>query len=258
MNQPVLNTDCPQPQADRALVYDDALRQYGWLVQSIAGKLARRMPPNVEFDDLRSAGIVGLLDAAQRFDDSRGGSFRAYADLRIRGAIMDELRALDWVPRSVRQKETMLARAERKVRERWGRPGTDAELASELKIDVDAVRTLRIKAQVGTLVRSSSVGGEGDLFDTLPDHDACDAEALSVRQGERELVQEAMALLCERDQQILRQSFFDGQRLRDIGDAMGLTESRISQLRTQALSNLRRNVVRLRGHSAQSWGLSPR
>ena len=204
------------------------------------------MPPNVEFDDLKSAGIVGLLDAAQRFDASRGGSFRAYADLRIRGAIMDELRMLDWVPRSVRQKESRLARAERDVRDRLGRTGTDAELCAELEIDADGLQALRLKAQVGTLVRAGSLGTDGDFFDSLPDPEASNAETLVVRQGERDLVHHAMTLLAPRERDILRKSFFENMRLRDIGGEMSLTESRISQLRTQALANLKRTVVRLR------------
>lgn len=237
--------------AHRPVVFDDALRQYGWLVHTIAARLVRRMPPNVEFDDLKSAGVVGLLDAAQRFNASQGGSFRAYADLRIRGAIMDELRILDWVPRSVRRRESRMARAERDVRDRRGRQGTDAELCAELQVDVEALQALRAKAQIGTLVRAGSMGTDGDFFDSLPDPEACDAEALSVRQGERDLVQQAMALLTAREQSILRKSFFENMRLRDIGGELSLTESRISQLRTQAMANLRRAVVRLRGQGAE-------
>ena len=236
-----------RPHADLPAVFDEVLRQYGWLVHNIAASLARRMPPNVEFDDLKSAGIVGLLDAAQRFDAGKGGSFRAYADLRIRGAIMDELRMLDWVPRSVRQKETRLARALRDVRERLGRPGSDAELCAELDIDLEALNALRIKAQVGPLIRAGSMGTDGDFFDSLPDTDANDAELLTVRQGERDLVRQAMTLLPAREREILCKSFFENMRLREIGEEMSVTESRISQLRTQALSNLRRHVVRMRG-----------
>ena len=256
MKHAVADIEGPRhPTADRP-VFDHVLRQYGWLVHNIAASLARRMPPNVEFDDLKSAGIVGLLDAAQRFDASKGGSFRAYADLRIRGAIMDELRVLDWVPRSVRQKESRLARALRDLRDRLGRPGTDAELCAELDVSAEALHILRVKAQVGPLVRAGGLGNEGDFFDSLPDPAARDAEVLSVRQGERNLVRQAMALLSSRERDILRKSFFESMRLREIGDEMNVTESRISQLRTQALSNLRRHVMRIRGEYTATGDLT--
>jgi RNA polymerase sigma factor for flagellar operon FliA len=229
---------------------NDILQQYGGLVHRIAWNMARRMPQHVEFEDLKSAGVLGLLDAADRFDATVGGSFATYAELRIRGAIMDELRALDWVPRSVREKESKLARAEKSVRRRLGRPGTDPELSAELGISEAELRRLRAQAHVSPLIRAGSAGQGGDLLDQLPGRQGTDPETRAARQSERRLVWACLSRLDERARTVLQKSYFEGVRLKEIGRQMGLTESRISQIRSQALRQLQPMVRQMATHHA--------
>lgn len=219
--------------SDRA----ELIEQFGGLVHRIAWRMAQRTPAHIEFEDLKSVGVLGLLDAADRFDASVGGSFATYAELRIRGAIMDELRALDWVPRSVREKESRLAQAERRVQHQMGRPGTDAEVSDALGISEDALHALRSHAHVGPLIRAGSVG-VGDLLEQIPARQGTDPETRAARQSERRLVRAGLSQLDPRARAVLQQSYFEGVRLKEIGRKMGLTESRISQIRSQALRRL--------------------
>lgn len=221
------------PQGERATL----LQQYGWIVRRIATRVARRLPAQICVDDLTSAGTVGLLDALARFDDA-DGNFVAYAHLRVHGAIMDELRQLDWVPRSTRAKAGRLAAAVDRLEGDLGRTPTDDELAEALDLSLSDLHTLRDDATVGVLTCSGCLSEEGDFFDAVP-AETPDPEALVMRQSQRDWILRALTHLDAREQIVLRRSYLEGARLKQIGTELGLTESRVSQLRSKALRRLR-------------------
>ena len=204
--------------------------QYSPLVKYVAGRMRSRLPHSVDQDDLVSDGVLGLMDAIERFDPSRGLSFQTFAVPRIRGAIIDGLRSMDFVPRSVRDKVRLVQQASVKLEERLGRLPDDEEIAREVGVPVQQVRDLTKQA--------SSNHANLDDFE-LADELASAADD-SVEQGDVSAsLRRVIAELNERDQVVIALYYFEGLTLADIGKVLGVTESRISQVHSRATSTLR-------------------
>jgi RNA polymerase sigma factor for flagellar operon FliA len=231
-------------QGSRA-VRDQLIVHYSPLVKYVAGRVAVGLPQNVEQSDLVSYGIFGLIDAIDKFDPARGYKFETYAIARIKGAILDELRSIDWVPRSVRAKARALEKAYAKLEAELHRTPTDEELAVELDITDDQLQqTLGQISFVGLVALDEmlSVGGDrGEsitLGDTIADAGEGPVAAYEVEEM-RHILAEAINRMNEREKIVLTLYYYEGLTLAEIGQVLGVTESRICQMHTKAVLQLR-------------------
>ena len=194
-----------------------------------------------------SPGIFGLVDAIEKFEPERGLKFETYAMQRIRGAILDELRSQDWVPRSIRGRARDVERALERLGNQLQRTPTDEELAAELQIGVNDLRDLYAQFQLTSVVALDelTVGGAGtmSLAEMLPDDNADDPVAKLVDQDNRRQLAEAIAQLTERDRIVVTLYYFENLTLAEIGKVLGVTESRVCQLHTRAVLRLRTKLV---------------
>jgi RNA polymerase sigma factor FliA len=204
------------------------------------------LPAHVEESDLISYGLIGLINAVERFDLEREIKFETYAITRIKGAIIDELRALDWVPRSVRARAREIERANAKLEHRLHRTPTDEEMARELRMDVDEFQEALLKISNSAVVAldelwavSDASGDKVSLLDTLEDPDAPDPQQLLDKSELKDRLAEAIAALPEREKLVIGLYYYENLTLREIGEVLGVTESRISQLHTKAVLRLK-------------------
>lgn len=215
------------------------------LVRLLARKLSVRIGGVVEIDDLMSAGTLGLVQALESYDPSRGNSFATYASRRISGAMLDELRQRDWVPRSVRAKARKLYQASSRLESELGRTAAPRELASELGIDETTYQEWRETVDSAVMVSLDDSPPEdaqtnGSLGTRLPDPDAVDSLENMGREETVTALAGALGTLPERERMVLVLYFYEELNLREIAEVMHLTESRISQIRTAALKKMRR------------------
>jgi RNA polymerase sigma factor FliA len=222
---------------------DRLVLHYAPLVKYVAGRVGTGLPAHVDIADLVQSGIFGLVDAIERFEPDRGLKFETYAMQRIRGAILDDLRAQDWVPRSVRSRAREVERAMERLEAKLHRTANDAEVAEELGITVEELRELFAQFQltsVAALDELVAAGrGVGSLAETLPDHHAEDPVAAIEDRENRRLLAEAIAQLGERDRMVVTLYYFESLTLAEIGKVLGVTESRVCQLHTRAVLRLR-------------------
>lgn len=210
--------------------------QYAPLVKYVAGRLRTRMPDTVEQDDLVSDGVLGLMDAIERFEPARGLSFQTFAVPRIRGAIIDGMRSMDFVPRSVRDKLRVVLRAQKALELRLGRAPEDTEIAQEAGIPVQQLRDLSRQA--------SSNHANLDDFDLADE--LSQAADHRVEQGDvNASLMRVVDQLAERDQVIIALYYFEGLTLAEIGLVLGVTESRVSQVHRRATTTLRERLIAL-------------
>ncbi|CAB4939506.1 unannotated protein [freshwater metagenome] len=212
----------------------------------VAGRMASGLPSHVDEADLISYGLFGLINAIERFELEREIKFETYGITRIRGAIIDELRAQDWVPRSVRAKAREIERAHQKLEHRLQRAPTDEEMAAELKITVDEFQETIVQISNSSIVALDELWSTGDsggdqvsLLDTLADDHAADPAAALDRTELRDRVADAIARLPEREKLVIALYYYENLTLREIGEVLGVTESRVSQLHTKAVLRLR-------------------
>jgi RNA polymerase sigma factor FliA len=239
---------------------DRLILTYAPLVKYVAGRLGSGLPAHVDDDDLVSYGVLGLMGAIERYDPNRDVKFETYAITRIKGSIIDELRAMDWVPRSVRARARDIERAIAELERRLHRAPTDAEIAEKLGItepELEDSLTDISRSSIAALdelwtVNTGGGGGSGDqvaLIDTIEDTEAPDPQG-SLSQAEmREAVGEAIARLPEREKLVITLYYYEELTLREIGEVLGVTESRVSQLHTKAVLRLK---GRLAGASARA------
>jgi len=225
---------------------DRLILHYSPLVKYVAGRVAVGLPQNVEQSDLVSYGIFGLIDAIEKFDPARGYKFETYAIARIKGAILDELRSIDWVPRSVRAKGRAVERALSKLEARLKRSPTEAELAAELDMtDSQLQAVLGQLSLTGVAALDEMLGDRGDattLGDTIPDSGESPG-ALLERSELRGQLAEAIERMPEREKMVLTLYYFENLTLAQIGTAMGVTESRVCQIHTKAVMHLRHRMA---------------
>jgi RNA polymerase sigma factor FliA len=229
-------------------VRDQLILHYSPLVKYVAGRVAVGLPQRVEPADLVSYGIFGLIDAIDRFEPDRGISFETYAIARIKGAIIDELRSLDWVPRSVRAKARSLERAYQDLEARLKRVPTDAELAAEVGLEEDQLQAILAQVSfVGLAALDETLGiGERNSGTTLGDTlaDRADGPVAVVETAEtRRILAACIAALPERERVVLTLYYYEGLTLAEIGTVLAVTESRVSQVHTKAVIHLRARLA---------------
>jgi RNA polymerase sigma factor for flagellar operon FliA len=221
------------------------IKQYAPLVKYVAGKVAVGMPSNVEFDDLVGFGIFGLLDAIDKFDPEKNVKFKTYAVTRIRGAIFDELRSIDWVPRSVRHKTREVEEAIGTLEARLGRTATDQEIAGALGMGEDEYAKTMIKISGTSILSINEVWYSGDendkvsIGDSIESPSSLNPEVIAERDEIRRVIVEAINELPDSEKKILVLYYFEDLTLKEIGQVLGVTESRVSQLHTKAILRLR-------------------
>lgn len=220
------------------------VEQYAYLIKKVAYKIIARLPANVEMDDLMSAGVIGLIDAAEKFDPEKSKNFKSYAEIRIRGAMIDELRSLDWVPRSVRQKGANIESVAHDLAGRYGRPATHAEVAYEMGIELSEFHALAERARAVSVVSYEDLGAgnaedKRDFLACVADPNAADPEHYSEKSNEREFMMKAIQKLPKRQRVVLLLYYFEDLNLKEIGSILGVTESRISQIHSAAVAQLR-------------------
>jgi len=222
---------------------------YAPTVKYIASRLAMGMPSNVELDDLVSYGIMGLIDAIEKFDLSRGFKFRTYATQRIRGAILDEIRQMDWAPRSVRQKARQLENSYKELESKLGRSAMDHEVAEYMGISLDEFHTMISKVAVTSLISLDnvfSIGKDDDevsVYDAVEDSDSAQPSEIVERQNMIDILSKSIEELPERERLVLTLYYYEEMNLKEIGQVLGVTESRVSQLHTKAVLRMRSKLA---------------
>ena len=227
-------------------VRDQLVLAYSPIVKHVAGRIASRMPPHVDLADLVAYGLAGLIEAVERYDPARGVKFESFAGLRIRGAIIDAMRSLDWVPRAVRDEAREFERTSADLLVRLQRLPTDAELAAALDIDAEELDARMQRAANAQLVAldqpwgfNGSDAAPTTMLDFLPDPSANDPAELSDRADLEDQVSAAVLQLSGREQTILALRYHQDLTLAEIAEVFDLTESRISQIHTKSMLNLR-------------------
>jgi RNA polymerase sigma factor for flagellar operon FliA len=228
------------------------IKQYAPLVKYVAGKVAVGMPHNVEFDDLVGFGVFGLLDAIDKFDPDKNVKFKTYAVTRIRGAIFDELRSIDWVPRSVRQKTREVEEAIGSLEAQLGRTATDQEIAIAMGMNEDEFQRTMTRISSTSILSLDDVWFSGDENDKVSIGDGIESPAslnpdVIVEKDEiRRVIVDAINELPDKEKKILVLYYYEDLTLKEIGKVLEVTESRVSQLHTKAILRLRAKLTNIR------------
>ena len=231
---------------------DKFIRQYMPLVKYVAGKISVGMPGSVDFDDLVGYGQFGLLDAINKFDPEKNVKFKTYAVTRIRGAILDELRSLDWVPRSVRQKAREIEETIADLESKLGRYPTDSEIAKSLDMTEDEYHQAELKISGTSVLSLNDVWTAGDDADKMSIGDLVEApsslnpDVIVEREEIRRVVVEAINELPEKEKMVLVLYYHEDLTFREIGKVLEVSESRVSQLHAKANLRLRAKLTNVR------------
>ena len=236
--------------ASRGPWKQDHVEQYLPLVKRIAGRLAISLPPHVDEDDIIGYGVFGLLDALERFEAARGWKFETYASIRIRGAMIDGLRTMDWVPHSARQKVKRVQDGFAELEYRLGRAVTAEEVAELLQVEVREIEGILVQAQILTLTSfdETTVDNEGDNSGTplnlLVDPEAQEAYQVVEKDEQKQILAIAVEKLPDKEKLVVALYYQEELTLKEIAAVMKLSESRISQLHSQAILRLRGRLSR--------------
>ncbi len=223
---------------------DELIVLYLHLVKITVGKLMATLPGYVKLDDLYSSGVTGLIKAVEKFDPSKNIKFETYAMLLIKGAIIDELRELDWIPRSVHQKANSLANAEQSLSETLGRAPTDSEISQHLGLTEDAYNEMLDRVRPAILIPLNADSNSSDeetmpLAERIADERAETSFEIAHRNEFHALLEKAIADLPAQEKQVLVLYYFEELMLKEIGKVIGVSESRVSQIHTKAILKLR-------------------
>ena len=216
--------------------------QYSPLVKFVAGRVAAGLPRNVDQSDLVSYGVFGLIDAIDKFEPERGFKFETYAINRIKGSILDGLRSLDWVPRSVRSRAREMERSLSELEHRLQRTPSDEELAKHMGQEVESVRsTLAEISNLGLIALDEMIGPDAgsSLGDFLPDVGGMSPEAAFQAEETRHMLGDAINRLPDRERLVITLYYFEGLTLAEIGEVLGVTESRVCQIHAKSVLSLR-------------------
>jgi len=210
------------------------------LVKYIAHRIANRVPAHIDVDDLINSGIIGLIDAADRFEPERNVKFRTFAEQRVRGAILDSLRDLDWVPRTLRRKKKDIEEAYHSLEQRFGRAAADEEVAEHLGVTLDDLHKSIDELKGVTLGSFEDASGEGEgLIAFIPDQDAEDPHIVLHEREIRGILRKTVEELPTKEQRVVQLYYFEELNMKEIGTLLNITESRVSQLHTKAMLRLR-------------------
>ncbi|MCB1160803.1 MAG: RNA polymerase sigma factor WhiG [Leptospiraceae bacterium] len=236
----------------RGEIRDYLVEKYSPLVKHVAGRVAIGMPQNVEFDDLVSYGIFGLLDAIEKFDPNREIKFKTYAMTRIRGSIFDELRSVDWIPRSIRQKAKQLEQIIGMLENKEGQTVDDEAIARELGVSMSEYSSLLTKISGTSLVSLNDIwflGDENDevsFMETLESPQNLNPDVIIEKEEIKNIIVEAIKTLPDKEKKVIVLYYYEDLTLKEIGEVLEVTESRISQLHTKAVMRLRGKLSKVK------------
>lgn len=218
--------------------------EYSQLVKLVAGRLSMYLGYNVEYEDLVSYGIFGLIDAIDKFDSAKNVKFETYASLRIRGAILDQIRKMDWIPRSVRQKQKKIEAAYAKIETQYGRIATDEELAAELDVPVDEFYAWQGQIKITNLISLDEFVEQGSemKMDAVSNSHFEQPEKVVEKEELTKIIGDTMELLTEKEKKVVLLYYYEDMTLKEISSVLEVSESRVSQLHTKALAKLRKNL----------------
>lgn len=224
---------------------EQLILQYCDLVKYAALRLRSRLPSSVQFDDLFNAGVIGLMDALDKFDVSLGIQFQTYAKIRIKGAMLDEIRAMDWIPRSLRQKSNELQKTYAVLEQKLGRDPTDEEVAAELNLSLDDYYKLLEESRVVSLL-PEDIGNlvQDDHVDHALATESAELFQKAYHQELKTHLTEAIASLPKKEQLVLALYYYEELTMKEIGQILDYTESRICQIHTKAVLKLRTKLAR--------------
>jgi RNA polymerase sigma factor for flagellar operon FliA len=224
---------------------EEVIKRYSPMIKYVANRIAMRLPPHIEVDDLISVGVLGLMDAISKYDSSRGAKFKTYAEFRVRGAILDELRALDWVPRSIRQKASAVEKVVRSLEAKLRRLPEDDEVAKEMDMSLDQFyRTIDETKSVPVfsledLGIAKESGEQQSLLDCLAGKADADPQT-QIRLIElKEIIAKAIDTLPEKERLMVSLYYYEELTMKEIGAVLDITESRVSQIHSKAVLHLR-------------------
>ena len=232
---------------------EEIVRKYLYLVKYVAGRVAIGLPPNVEFNDLVSYGILGLFDAIEKYDVTQGNKFETYGVSRIRGAIMDELRKLDWAPRLLRKRAREIERKMRELEDRLGRAATEEELARSLKMSVEDLNGIYSELNSTTFLSLDEVWQNDDgnkpisRLQTVEDSLITDQFSYVHQAEVKELLAQAIDQLPEKERLVIVLYYYENLTLREIGDVLNVSESRVCQIHTKVVLRLRSLLMKKTG-----------
>lgn len=219
---------------------------YAQLVKLVAGRLSMYLGHNVEFEDLVSYGIFGLIDAIDKFDCSKNVKFETYASLRIRGAILDQIRKMDWIPRTIRQRQRQIDEAIKNVEMRTGKNATDEEIAKELHISEDEYGNWQAQMNVTNVVSLNEFEEQGSalepVMDTSRNSHFAQPEDVVEEEELKQMLMEALDLLTEKERKVIELYYYSEMTLKEISQILEVSESRVSQLHTKALVKMRKKM----------------
>ena len=233
-------------------IRDVFVKQYAPLVKYVAGKVAMVMPHNVEFDDLVGFGVFGLFDAINKFDPEKHVKFKTYAVTRIRGAILDELRSIDWVPRSVRQKTREIEDTIHHLESSLGRSANDREIAKEMRMSLKDFHKTMMKISGTSILSLNDVWYTGDendkvsIVDSIESPSSLNPDMIIEKEEIKRVIVEAINELPEKEKKVLVLYYYEDLTLKEIGKVLEVTESRISQLHTKAIMRLRAKLTNIK------------
>jgi RNA polymerase sigma factor for flagellar operon FliA len=224
---------------------DDLIVQYAPLVKHVVGKIAKKMPPNVEFDDLIGYGTLGLIDAIEKYDHTRGIKFKTYAIPRVRGAVLDELRARDWIPRSIRRKARRVQNAISELENRHGRAVSNEEIAEHMGMQKEDLDELLMEISGTSLLSLDEMWDVNVGDDEVSIQDAVEGKAeyqpdnIVDEEELKNLLGDAIKKLPEKERIVITLYYYEDLTLREIGEVLDVTESRVSQIHSKATVSLR-------------------
>lgn len=254
MNQDEVNMWKKYKRTKSLIVREEIVKKYLYLVKYVAGRVAVGLPPNVEFNDLVSYGILGLFDAITKYDVSQGNKFETYAVARIRGSIMDELRKLDWAPRLLRKRAREIDRKCKELEEKHGRLATDDELAKALHMSVDDLNSIYSDLSSTSFLSLDEVwqNDEGNKpisrLQTIEDSLITNQFSFVHQAEVKDLLADAIDQLPEKEKLVIVLYYYENLTLREIGELLDVSESRVCQIHTKVVTRLRGHLMKRAGH----------
>jgi RNA polymerase sigma factor for flagellar operon FliA len=225
------------------VVDERLLDEFAPLIRYLAYRFSFRLPPSMETDDLVHAGILGLMDALEKYDSSREARFKTYAEFRIRGAMLDEIRSQNWIPRSIQEKVSLLHRTTEDLVKRLGREPDHDELAAALKMEKHELDQFLVQARASSMLSLDDLGlevkEEKSFYEALADEESDDPLFSLLNEEARQKLVEAISLLPEKEKLVISLYYREEINMKEIGKILKLTESRVCQLHSQAISRLK-------------------
>ena len=224
---------------------EEVIKRYSPMIKYVANRIAMRLPPHIEVDDLISVGVLGLMDAISKYDSTRGAKFKTYAEFRVRGAILDELRSLDWVPRSIRQKASQVDKVVQELQAKLSRSPEDEEVAKEMGLNLDQFHDTLNETRsmpffsLEDLGLAKDSGEQQSLLDCLAGKADADPQT-QIRLVElKEIIAKAIDGLPEKERLMVSLYYYEELTMKEIGAVLEITESRVSQIHSKAVYRLR-------------------